>query len=444
MARSPDAPALAGAGRWSAVTRGFSSLGNPNYRLYWFGQLISLTGTWMQRLAQDWLVLSLTNSPLALGAVSMLQFLPITIFSLYGGVIADRFPKRKLLLITQTVATLQAIVMAALTSLGMIQLWQVYVLAFILGLSNAFDQPARQSFPVELVGRSEVANAVALNSTLFNMSRIIGPSLAGIAIATIGIAGCFWLNAVSFLGTIGSLLLMNPHRFFAAPKRPRGNVRELLRGGISYAFRTPPVFVLLISMLFVGTFGFNFTTFLPLLARFVLHTNSLGYGFLFAGLGGGSLLAALALAFSRAQSQRTVFAGGIAFVVLLALLGLSHHYALSLVLLTLVGLSSVIYSAATQTRLQVLVPDELRGRVMSLYTLVFAGSVPLGSLFIGAIAERISVEVAIEICCALSAVGLLLALLYARRRRRIDALAPAETRELLPEPGRTIIAESGD
>jgi MFS family permease len=416
-------------GRWHSVARGFSSLSNPNYRLYWFGQLVSLTGTWMQRLAQDWLVLRLTNSPFALGLVSMLQFLPITLFSLYGGVIADRFPKRQLLLVTQTVATVQAIAMATLASLGIVNLWEIYVLAVILGLSNAFDQPARQSFPVELVGRSDVANAVALNATLFNTSRIVGPSLAGIAIATIGIAGCFWLNAVSFAGTIGSLLLMNPQRFFAVPPRQRGSFRELVTGGINYALNTPAVLVLLIGMLFLGTFGFNFTTFLPLLARFALHTNSLGYGFLFAGLGAGSLLAALVLAYTRLHSLRTIFVGGTCFVVALALLGLSHIYVASLALLILVGVCSVAYSTSTQARLQVIVPDHFRGRVMSLYTLMFAGSVPIGSLFIGAVSERWSVEVAIEICCALSAVGLLLAALYQFRRRRVERLLPARVQE---------------
>jgi MFS family permease len=403
--------------------RGFSSLRIYNYRLYWFGQLVSLTGTWMQRLAQAWLVLKLTNSPFALGLVTTLQFLPLTLFALYGGVIADRFPKHKLLIVTQSIAAVQAIVLAALTSAGAITIWEIYVLAIVLGLSNAFDNPTRQSFPVELVGRDEVPNAVALNSTLFNTSRIVGPALAGVAIATIGVAGCFWLNAVSFLAVIGGLLAMKPSQFFAVPARQRGSTVKLLRGGISYALRTPEVFVLLILLLFLGTFGYNFNVLLPLLARFTLKTSSLGYGFLFAGLGVGSLVAALGLAYTRSYTLRTVLIGGTAFVIMLALLGLSRIYPISLTLLTLVGVFSIMFSAATQTRLQVIVPDEYRGRVMSLYTLLFAGTTPIGSQFIGDISQRWNVQIAIEAACALLAIGLVLAWFYLRHRRTIDHAA---------------------
>lgn len=417
MASQSEPPKSVAPSRKQQIGRGFSSLGNYNYRLYWFGQLISLTGTWMQRLAQDWLVLKITNSPFALGTVSMLQFLPITLFSLYGGVIADRFPKRRLLLVTQTVATIQAIAMALLATLGKVQLWEIYVLAMVLGLSNAFDNPARQSFPVELVGREDVGNAVALNSTLFNASRIIGPSLSGITIATIGIAGCFWLNALSFGATIGALILMKPERFYAVPKRPRGSPLKLLTGGLQYAVNTPRVFVLVITMLFIGTFGYNFLTFLPLLSRFTLHTSALGYGFLFAALGAGSLFAALILGYSRAQSQRTVFVSAAIFTVTLGVLGLSHLYLVSLVILLLLGAANVVYSASAQTRLQVIVPDELRGRVMSLNTLLFQGTTPVGSLLVGAIAERWNVGLAIDLCSAACAVGLMLAWLYYHRRR---------------------------
>jgi MFS family permease len=415
MATNRSTPTADGSRASFPLARGFSSLRIYNYRLYWFGQLISLVGTWMQRLAQAWLVLRLTNSPFALGTVTMLQFLPVTLFSLYGGVLADRFPKRRLLLTTQSLATVQAIVLAALTAMGLIRLWEIYILAAILGLSDAFDSPTRQAFPVELVGRDEVANAIALNSTLFNMSRILGPSLGGIAIATIGIAGCFWLNALSFLGAIGSLLLMRPERFFAVPKRQRGSTRELLAGGLSYSRRTPRVFVLLLVLFFLGTFCFNFGTILPLLSRFTLHSGSTGYGFLYASLGAGSVLAALFLAYGRRQTHRTVFVSGAAFVAMFALVGISHLFALSIVLLLLTGMCSLTYSAATQTRLQVIVPDELRGRVMSLYTLLFQGSTPVGSFFVGTIAERWNVEVAMEVSAAIAGMGLLGAWIYQRR-----------------------------
>lgn len=408
---------------------GFSSLRVYNYRLFWFGQLVSLTGTWMQRLAQAWLVLQLTKSPFALGMVSTLQFLPITLLSLYGGVIADRFPKRNLMLVTQSIAALQAIAMAALTTFGIIQLWHIYLLAAVLGLTTAFNAPASQSFPVELVGRDEIANAVALNSTLFNATRVAGPSLAGVTIAAIGVAGCFWLNALSFLAVIGGLVAMKPRLFFAVPGRQRRPARQLLLEGLRYAVRTPEVFVLFLSLIFLGTFGYNFSVVLPLLAQFTLHVGSLQYGFLFSAFGAGSLLGALSLAYSRGPSQRTIFFGGAAFVAFLALVGLSHIFVLSVGLLALLGFFSIIYSASTQTRLQIIVPDELRGRVMSVYTLLFAGTTPIGSQFVGTISERWNVGVSLVAAAVICAAGLLIAWLYLRRQGRA---AGSRQRALIP------------
>src|SRR5579883_565870 len=203
----------------AGLARAFSSLRIRNYRLYWTGQLISVTGTWMQTTAQAWLVLELKGSPFALGVVTFLQFLPVTLLSLFGGVIADRVPKRNLIICTQSLLAAQAVVIAALTSLGLIQLWHIYLLALWLGLCNAIDQPARQAFPVELVGRDEVANAVALNTILFNTSRIIGPSIAGLTIALFGTATCFWLNALSFIAVLAGLIMMRPEEFHTAPPR---------------------------------------------------------------------------------------------------------------------------------------------------------------------------------------------------------------------------------
>jgi MFS family permease len=365
-------------------------------------------------------VLDMTHSPFKLGMVTTLQFLPLTLFSLFGGVVADRFPKRRLLLVTQSFAATQALLLAGLTTAGVINLWEIYALALMLGLSSAFDNPARQSFPVELVGRDSVPNAIALNSTLLNTSRIAGPSLAGLAIATIGVAGCFWLNAASFLAMIGALLLMKPRLFYAVPPRNRGNTLTLLREGIIYAWQTPSVCVLLIALLFIGMFAYNFNVVLPLLARYTLHTGDLGYGFLFAALGVGSLGAALTLAYTRGQSQRSAFIGGTALLISMTLLGLSHWYPLSLIFLALTGACSISYSNSTQTRLQIIVPDHFRGRTMSLYTLFFAGSTPFGSLFIGAVSDRWSPGVALISAAALSAIGLILAWLYLRGRSPAD------------------------
>jgi len=407
------------------LQRAFASLRVYNYRLYYIGQFVSQSGTWMQRLAQAWLVLNITHSPFALGTVNLLQALPVTIFSLFGGVIADRLPKRRLLLFTQSVATVQAIALATLTSLGVIQIWEIYVLALLLGASNAFDNPARQSFPIELVGRKDVANAVALNSTLMNGSRILGPSMAGVAIATIGVGGCFWLNAVSFLAVIGSLVAMRPAEFYAAPQLQRGPAGRLLREGISYTFRTPAVLSLLFALLFIGMFGYNFNTFVPLVSRFLLHTNSFQYGLLFTALGAGSLLAALAVAFARGHSERSVYLGGAAFMVLLAILGMSRIYALSVGVLMITGMASIVFSTAVQTRLQLIVANEFRGRVMGIYTLLQQGSTPFGAMFIGGISETWGVEAAIESSATIGLLGLCCAWLYSRRHRAEEAAADA-------------------
>ncbi len=397
------------------LKRAFSSLRVYNYRLYYGGQFVSQTGTWMQRLAQAWLVLNITHSPFALGTVTTLQALPITIFSLFGGVIADRVPKRTLLIVTGSVSTVQAVVLAGLTSLGVITIWEIYVLALILGLANAFDGPARQSFPVELVGREDVANAVALNATLNNGTRIIGPSVAGVVIATIGVAGCFWLNALSFFGVIAGLVAMRPREFHALPGPQRGSTRRLLADGIAYSLRTPAVFALLFALLFVGTFGYNFNTFIPLVARFLLHTNSFQYGLLFSALGAGSLVAALLVAVARSSGERSVYFGGEVFIGLLGILGLSHVFPISAATLFCTGIASVVFSTALQTRLQLISADQFRGRVMGIYTLLQQGSTPVGAMFRGSSAQRWNVSWAIEAAVFIGGSGLICAWIYARR-----------------------------
>src|SRR3954468_14722236 len=208
---------------WPALQRTFKSLENRNYRLYWIGQVVSQSGTWMQRIAQAWLVLQLTNSPLALGTVTTIQFTPILLFSLFGGVLADRLPKWRFITVTQTIMSLQALALAVLVGTGHVQLLHIYLLAAILGMASALDMPTRQAFVGELVGREALPNAVALNSTIMNASRIIGPAVGGVLIAAIGVAGCFYFNAVSFLAVIGGLLLMDPKKFFPGRPIKRGN-----------------------------------------------------------------------------------------------------------------------------------------------------------------------------------------------------------------------------
>ena len=404
--------------------RTFGSLTVYNYRLFWFGQLISLSGTWMQTTAQAWLVLQLTNSPIALGTVTLLQFLPITLLTLFGGVFADRLPKRQVLLVTQSVATLQALLLAALVLAGTIQIWQIYLLALLLGIVNAFDNPTRQAFVSELVGKDRLQNAVALNSSLFNTARIIGPALAGIVITAIGIGPAFLFNGLSFLPVIGGLLLMRPAHFYSADRPPRGKVFVQLRDGVRYAFQTPKIFLVLLTMAVVGTFGYNYTTILPLLARYVLKAGAEGLGVLTSAVGLGSLLAALAFASATRTSQRVLLGAGFVFSVLLVLVGISRSLPFTLALLALMGASGIIYTASSNTSLQLNAPGELRGRVMSLYFLLFAGTTPIGGFLVGVLSARIGVQPTIICMGSVCVVGVAAAVVYAWRTRVISSQQP--------------------
>ncbi len=408
--------------------RTFGSLSVYNYRLFWFGQLISLSGTWMQTTAQAWLVLQLTNSPVALGTVTLLQFLPITLLTLFGGVFADRLPKRGVLLATQSAATVQAFLLAVLVMSGRIQLWQIYILALLLGVINAFDNPTRQAFVSELVGKDRLQNAVALNSSLFNTARVIGPALAGIVITVIGIGPAFLLNAISFLPVIGGLLLMRLADLHQVDRPPQRRVFVQLWEGIRYAVQTPRVFLVLLTMAVVGTFGYNYTTILPLLAKYVLHAGAEGLGILTSAVGIGSLVAALAFASATRTSLRVLLGAAFVFSVLLMLVGISRWLPITLILLTLMGVSGIIYTASSNTSLQLHSPAELRGRVMSLYFLLFAGSTPIGGFLVGVFSARIGVQPTIVLLGIACMLGVAAAIAYALRMRP-SSRRPSATEE---------------
>ena len=422
---------MAGAVR-VAAERTFRSLQNRNYRLYWCGQVVSLSGTWMQRIAQAWLVLQLTHSPLALGTVTTIQFTPILLFSLFGGVLADRVPKWRFLLFTQSIMATQALILAILISTGQIQLVHIYILAAILGVASALDGPARQAFVIELVGREDLPNAVALNSTIFNTSRILGPGIGGLLIAWVGVAGCFYLNALSFFGVIGGLLLMDPRRFFAARPARDGRVLRQIGAGLRYAVATPDTALPLLLMGILGTFGYNFTVLLPLIGDGVLHSGAIGFGVLTASMGVGSLLAALGVAYRGRATRRTLLIGAAGFSALLFAVGLSRWWALTLPLLIALGVFSITFSATASTRLQLVAPGDMRGRIMSIYQLLFAGTTPLGSLIIGVLAEHWGVQRATMLVATACGLGVLLALAYLRR----------VAARLLPD-GATVARETG-
>ena len=318
------------------LLRAFSSLRQRNFRLYWFGQMISLMGTWMQMIGQAWLVLELTHSAWQLGLVGALQFLPVLLFSIFGGVFADRWPKRRVLLITQSVASIQAFLLWMLIITGSIQPWHIYVLAIVLGLTNSLDQPTRAAFAVEMVGREDLPNAVALNFSLQNLTRIVGPGIAGIVIATLGTTPLFLLNALSFLAVIVGLALIDSRKLHVqAPPTEGTGVRQSawqsLREGIDYVRKTPAVALIIVLAGLILLFGANFDVLLPLFATDVLHVGAQGFGFLSAAIGVGSLIAALWLAWSTYRPTiRRILIGMLIFCGLEVLFALSSSYLLSI------------------------------------------------------------------------------------------------------------------
>jgi MFS family permease len=392
----------------------FRALHNRNYRLYWSGQIVSQMGTWMQRIAQAWLVLQLTNSPLALGTIATVQFSPVLVFSLFGGVLADRFPKQKLLIVSQSVMTVQALAFAILTTLGLISLPAIYVLAAVLGIASALDTPVRQAFVVEMVGQDDLPNAVALNSTQFNTSRIVGPAIGGLIVGTLGVAACFWLNAVTFLAVIAGLALMRPSEFFPGRPAAKGNVFGQIGEGLRYAVTTPGIALVVLLVGVIGLLGYNFTVLLPLIARYVLNWGAEGFGILTTAMGIGSLIAALAVAYAGRASERMLLIGASCFSVIFFCLGLSHWGFVTLPILVALGASSIAFTSTANTRLQLVTPPELRGRIMSIYSLLFMGSTPIGGLIIGVLAERIGVQRTVAVLALACGLGVVAAMLYAR------------------------------
>jgi MFS family permease len=390
------------------LLKAFTSLRHRNYRLYWFGQLISLMGTYMQTIGQAWLVLQLTHSAFQLGLVGALQYLPVLLFSLFGGVFADRWHKRRVLLVTQSASMIQALLLWLLVATGTVQLWHIYVLAMLLGLTNSLDQPTRSAFVFEMVGRDDLPNAIALSSSLMNLTRIVGPAVGGIIIALSGVSLLFLLNTISFLAVIVGLALINNHELYAQAFRQtnegeRHNTWESLCEGVSYVWKTPSILLVILVVGLVLLFGANFNVVLPLFATNVLHVGAKGFGFLSAALGIGSLISALWLAWSnwKPTISRVLF-GTLAFGLLETVFALSHIFLLSLVLIASVGVAEAIFGAFALTTVQMVAPDHLRGRVNSVYILFFTGSIPPGYLLAGWLSGLYGASIGLLICTLLS------------------------------------------
>lgn len=399
-----------------AAGRVFRSLAVRNFRLFFAGQAVSLVGSWAQTTGLAWLVLELTGSPLALGTVTALQFVPVAALTLFGGVLADRAPKRRLLVLVQSIALLQAVVLGVLVASDVVELWHVYTLAAIGGAVMAIEVPTRQAFVIELVGRELLPNAVALHSSIFNAARVLGPGLGGLAIAAVGTEATFLANAASFLAVIVAYAAMRREELHPAP-RPCAEPGVLRQVGqaLAYSWRTPPVMLVFLLIAFLGTFAFNFTVVVPLVAEFVLRVGPEKFGLLSSCLGLGSVVAALTQAVVARASIRVLIVASIAFVVAMGTVALSRSYALTAVLLFAAGLGAVAFTTNANTLLQLTVPDELRARVMSVYFFLFAGSTPLGGWFTGVVAERWNVPAAVVLDAGLAGLGCLLAIGYRAR-----------------------------
>lgn len=385
----------------AAVARpAFGALRHRNFRLFLGGQFVSLSGTWMQTVAQGWLVLQLTNSAFQVGLVTTVNTLPVLLFTLYGGVVADRVNKRRFLLVLQSLMLLEALALAVLTATGLVTVGWVMVLAAMQGLLAAFEIPARQSFLVEMTGRDDLMTAIALNSSVFNVTRVIGPAIAGVVIAAIGIAACFFVNAASYLAVLWMLAILRPP-FAGASSAPTG--RSTFRDGWRYIVDTAEPRLLTIMTIVFSVFGFSFAPMLPVYASQVLGAGATGYGMLMSGVGVGAAAAALFVAAMghRVQREGRVFAFGVLFGAVLIATSLAGGFAVALVLLTLAGCSWALTSILTNTLLQTKAPDHLRGRVMGFYSFMVVGMAPIGALQAGWVSEHFGVPVSLALGGAL-------------------------------------------
>jgi MFS family permease len=388
---------------WSGRLTAFRALRHRNFRLFFIGQLISLIGTWMQMVAQSWLVLKLTNSSLMLGVVSFAGFMPIVLVALFAGVVVDHVDRRRLIIGAQTLLMISAFVLAALTWAGVVKVEYVIALAALNGFVSSFDMPGRQAFVVEMVGREDLPNAISLNSMIFNGARMIGPAIAGMSLAMIGIAGCFLLNGVSYLAVIWSLLEME------LPRRERRKfgaaMMRQVRLGLAYVWRHRPTLWLLVLVAINMGIGMQYSVLIPVFARDLLHVGAHGYGFLMAAQGLGAVISAIVMNIRstapKTLRQNLVF-GIFCMAIATAGFGVSTWMSLSLLAQIFIGVGLMNHMVTTNTLLQMFVSDELRGRVMSIYTLSFIGTAPIGSLAVGYIGENYSPRTAVLFCAAFS------------------------------------------
>ena len=375
--------------RFTAAGR---ALRHRNFRLFFFGQLVSVTGTWMQTLALGWLLGTLVGWDQAvvyIGLLGVVQFMPVLVLGLFGGIIADMWPKRMTVIATQTAAGLLALALGGLVFFHVVVVWHVFVLAFLLGLVNAVDMPTRQSFVVEMVGSDDIANAVALNSAVFNGARIIGPAIGGVLIAVLGTSFCFILNGLSYGAVVIGLLAMRDSELVPAARlampRSLAAVRANLGEGLRYVWRTPVVLLAVSVIGFVSTFGMNFNVILPVMAATVLNVGPNGFGYLYASMGAGALVAAVSVAMLERPRLRVLIGGGMVLGAAEFVLASTTLFPVAMAAVFFCGAGAIATSISANSLIQIVVPGPLRGRVMSVYTTVFSGSTPIGNGLTGGI-----------------------------------------------------------
>ena len=405
----------------AAFTRTFAALHNRNFRIFFTAQIISVTGTWMQSIAQMWLVLHLTGSGFALGVTAALQFTPILLFGTWGGLLADRLDKRKVLMVTQSAAGLVALVLAGITLTGMVQLWMVYALAFSLGMVNVFDNPARQSFVSEMVGKEQLTNAVSLNSAVFTLARVIGPAVAGVLIAFVGTGWCFLYNGLSYFPVVLALMLMRPSELHRG--LPAIRARGQIRAGIRYAWNRPELRFPLLLMLVVGTLAFNFSVLMPLMARYVFNSGASTFGLLMSFMGAGAFVGALVSANRARPSHRLLALAGVAFGGLLIGAALAPTLPIELLVLLPMGAAMITFQATANSLLQLNSEPAFRGRVMALYVMVFLGTTPIGAPIVGWVAQQFGARVGLVLGGSAALIGSA-AMLWALSHWRVGQRSP--------------------
>jgi len=379
--------------------------------------LVSMIGTWMQSTAQAWLVLTLSSSAAVLGVVNALNFLPSLVLSLFAGVLIDRLSKRRVLLITQSLGALQAVFLWFLVWRKEVVLWEVYSLTLFLGIVNAFDQPARQAFVTEMVPEEDVTAAIGINSLLFNAARTAGPMIAGVMIATAGLAPSFLINAVSFIFVVVGFLFMRGSDLRVVEVPAKGSFMADLREGFDFVIRTPLILALMIALFFAGLFGYNFMTVIPLLAKFVVRGGPGTFGVFSSALGAGSVAGALLISGRPRPTKKTLYSSAVLFGLSEAAIIVSQNYFWVTALLVVMGLTGIVYLVSTNAMLQLATPPNLRARVLSLYILLLVGLTPLGSIFTGYFSDLLGIVPTIFAEGLLSLVGVFLSLAYLRYKK---------------------------